>query len=201
MASRRRRIPRTDAPCVAAGTESRKLAVPSADSWCGGGRWPVWRPAWQPRRCTMGVLSVWGHDVGRYTGHCRGCNQNFVATDSECCPQCGEELTVAPDQPTVDLGCDAGRACRRCLPSDDAGRRLRGLGPATGGHAVVVLPHRAVSRTRWHGLGLSGPARHAPAALRGQGAQPGTGSPAARVGQDVPVRSPCGRVAGASRMW
>ncbi len=42
--------------------------------------------------------------MGRYTGHCRGCNQTFVATDSDCCPQCGEELTVASDQPTVNWG-------------------------------------------------------------------------------------------------
>lgn len=46
---------------------------------------------------------MWGHCVGRYTGHCRGCNEDFPAADSERCPLCGEEMTVAPDQSTVDL--------------------------------------------------------------------------------------------------
>ena len=44
-----------------------------------------------------------GPDVSRFTGYCRGCNQAFIAAASDSCPQCGEELTVAPDQPTAEL--------------------------------------------------------------------------------------------------
>ena len=42
--------------------------------------------------------------VTRFTGHCRGCNQDFIATDSSNCPQCGEALSVAADLATVNLG-------------------------------------------------------------------------------------------------
>jgi len=37
------------------------------------------------------------------TGHCRGCNQDFPADAADCCPLCGEKMTVAPDSPTVNL--------------------------------------------------------------------------------------------------
>ena len=41
--------------------------------------------------------------MGQYTGYCRGCNEDFSAADSDHCPLCGEEMTVASDRPTVDL--------------------------------------------------------------------------------------------------
>jgi serine/threonine-protein kinase len=41
--------------------------------------------------------------VARYTAYCRGCNQDFPATDADRCPQCGDEMMVASDHPTVDL--------------------------------------------------------------------------------------------------
>lgn len=37
------------------------------------------------------------------TGYCRGCNQRFTAVSSERCPQCGEQLTLADEGPTLDL--------------------------------------------------------------------------------------------------
>ncbi len=39
----------------------------------------------------------------RFTGHCRGCNQDFPAAETDRCPQCGELLTVAVDRPTITL--------------------------------------------------------------------------------------------------
>lgn len=65
--------------------------------------------------------------MGRYTGHCRGCNQNFVATDSECCPQCGEELTVAADQPTVNWGATLAVPVGDAVPGDAGGDLARQL--------------------------------------------------------------------------
>ncbi len=38
-----------------------------------------------------------------FTGHCRGCNQDFPNSISDRCPQCGEDMTVAADSPTLDL--------------------------------------------------------------------------------------------------
>ena len=64
--------------------------------------------------------------MGSYTGHCRGCNQDFVATDSDCCPQCGEELTVAPDRPTVDLGVTL-TVPTGAVPTGDSGDLARQL--------------------------------------------------------------------------
>ncbi len=41
--------------------------------------------------------------MAAFTGHCRGCNQDFPADQEARCPQCGEQLTVASDSPTLDL--------------------------------------------------------------------------------------------------
>jgi eukaryotic-like serine/threonine-protein kinase len=74
--------------------------------------------------------------VDRYTGYCRGCNQAFGAAASDFCPQCGEELTVASEQPTLDLDVTLTLGSTRSSDesSGELGQRL--LGRQLGGYRI-----------------------------------------------------------------
>ncbi len=63
----------------------------------------------------------------RFTGYCRGCNQDFAVDDQDRCPQCGEALTVAADRPTIELletVAGVARAAGDVSPTDFANQLL-----------------------------------------------------------------------------